>query len=433
MRDIAQGLLPGDGTFSDESVRFDGVVAHLLGMQAPVVIAMEDLHWADQKSLDWLKFIGRRIAQLPVFLVGTYRDDEVDATHPLRTVLGVLPAQSVLRLALQPLSLEAVRTLAQSGDWQAEDLHAVTSGNPFFVSELVSAGDPHGALPGSVSDAVNARLNGLPQELQSFLEALLGQGSDAPPLDRIVHHAQGAQDEGAVLKYAPLSARKAVEYGAHREAALYLRAALCCLDAAPERLAAAINEAIAILEREAPGAAGRRAKAFALRAQFHMLQDRMEEAGDWGARALELARAAGDREIQAHALNTIGAARQFRGDRSGEAMLKESLDIDLAEGFHEQAARVYTNLSGCLTEVPDLDRAEALVEQGIAFDTAHDLNAWTYDLVGRKAQLRFEQGRYDEAAMIAENVLGRDGQNAERRQGRCRGHTRCGPSADVRL
>ncbi|MEP2679364.1 LuxR C-terminal-related transcriptional regulator [Tateyamaria sp.] len=82
----------------------------------------------------------------------------------------------------------------------------------------------------------------------------------------------------------------------------------------------------------------------------------------------------------------------------------------MREGLHEQAARVYTNLSECLVEFRALDAAADLLDEGIAFDIAHDLDSWTYYLVGRKAQLSFERDLYEEALAIAKDVLRRDNQ-----------------------
>jgi len=77
------------------------------------VLVLEDLHWADEATLDLLRLIGRRVERTGSLIVATFRDDEVDAGHPLRLVLGGLAGSpAVERLALEPLSLSAVRVLA---------------------------------------------------------------------------------------------------------------------------------------------------------------------------------------------------------------------------------------------------------------------------------------------------------------------------------
>ena len=70
--------------------------------------------------------------------------------------------------------------------------------------------------------------------------------------------------------------------------------------------------------------------------------------------------------------------------------------------------RCETKSLQCLIELGEITRAQPLLEEGITFDVSHDLDAWTYYLVGRKAQLRFEQDRYVEAVDIAKSVLSRE-------------------------
>jgi DNA-binding CsgD family transcriptional regulator len=125
----------------------------------PTLLVLEDLHWADAATLDLVRYVGRRLDSARVLLVVTYRDDEVTLEHPLLQVLGSLPRDRTRRIALAPLSEGAVRQLALAAGRSAADLHRVTGGNPFFVTEVL-AGD-HGSVPPSVRDAVLARLGKL--------------------------------------------------------------------------------------------------------------------------------------------------------------------------------------------------------------------------------------------------------------------------------
>ena len=541
VRDIALKLLGPSRGEGDESRCFDGLMACLAQADRPTLLVIEDLHWVDERTLDWLKYLGRRIAQVPAMLVCSVRDDELEAGHPVRTALGLIPATRTTWLSLAPLTLEAVRQMMQPDATAPEHLLEITGGNPFLLTELLSGPTDGVAVPRSVTEAMNARLNALPAEVVSLLEHVACWPGPAPVnvvgglpdaagakrlefalrrkllvahdgrigfrhelarravLDRmdpglrlaaharflalltgnlaheaepdlVVHHAVEAGDEEAILLHAPLAAARAASLGAHREAARHLAHALKLADRLPTARAAELNEswayeaglaltidadviaarhkaadlwraagrpdrvgenlwwlsrmhwyrgeaeaaqryvaeAIVLLEQEAPSSA--KAKALALRAQYLMLQDNMEEATDWGRRALSMAEAVGDQEVRVHALNTVGSARLFRGHWDGEQLLRDSLGLALEHGLHEQAARVYTNLSECLIELRALDRAEALIEEGVAFDTAHDLDAWTFYLVGRKAQLRLEQDLCDEAATIARDVLSRQNQ-----------------------
>ena len=76
------------------------------------IVVIEDVHWADEATLDLLKYLGRRIQRTRALLIATYRDDETGPQHPLRLVLGDLATSTATRrLTLSPLSVDAVRTL----------------------------------------------------------------------------------------------------------------------------------------------------------------------------------------------------------------------------------------------------------------------------------------------------------------------------------
>src|SRR6185503_13299887 len=92
---------------------FSATLNELENEHTPSITVIEDVHWADEATIDLLKFLGRRINRVNSMLVATYRDDEVGADHPLRLVLGDLPHRSVARLRLPPLSERAVHVLAE--------------------------------------------------------------------------------------------------------------------------------------------------------------------------------------------------------------------------------------------------------------------------------------------------------------------------------
>ena len=123
--------------------------------QRKALIVIEDVHWADQATLDLLKYLGRRIHRTHSMLAVTYRDDELGPQHPLRLVIGDLPYAGTHRLSLAPLSEIAVAQLAERAGHTAAGLHDVTGGNPFFITEvLASSGE---TVPATVRDAVLAR------------------------------------------------------------------------------------------------------------------------------------------------------------------------------------------------------------------------------------------------------------------------------------
>jgi predicted ATPase/DNA-binding CsgD family transcriptional regulator len=150
---------------SDRSELFDAVIAQL-GSE-PTLMVIEDAHWADESTLDLIKFVARRIARLPAVLAVTYRDDEVMATHPLRRVIGYLPPADTTRIEVPPLSPEGVEVMARHALRSPRGLHELTRGNPFFLAELLrQSGD---GVPRSVEDLVLSRLAVLPEPSQAIV------------------------------------------------------------------------------------------------------------------------------------------------------------------------------------------------------------------------------------------------------------------------
>ncbi|GLW29637.1 LuxR family transcriptional regulator [Actinoplanes regularis] len=252
-----------------------------------LVLVLEDLHWADEATLDVLSLLGRRIGALPALVIATYRSDEVGRGHPLRRLLGELRGAGTRRLSVGPLSAGAVCELARSHGRDGTALHRATGGNPFFVTEVLAGDD--GEVPLTVRDAVLARAARLGPEAAAVLDAvsvtppyaelrliedatgldealragmlesvpggvafrhelaritveeslaphrrlelhrgvlrvLLGEPEKADP-SRVAHHADAAGDDEVVLAWAPRAAERAAGSGAHREAAAqYARA-----------------------------------------------------------------------------------------------------------------------------------------------------------------------------------------------------------------
>jgi len=156
----------------DTARPYDVAAALLRELKAPPsVVVLEDLHWADAATLDVIGVVGRRIASVPVLLVLTYREDELDRTHPLRIALGRLPgSDQVTRIGLTGLSRQAVAKLAGPGGISARELHRLTSGNPFFVTEVLAADTAR--VPHTVRDAVLARAARLSQAARNLLDAV---------------------------------------------------------------------------------------------------------------------------------------------------------------------------------------------------------------------------------------------------------------------
>jgi tetratricopeptide (TPR) repeat protein len=148
---------------------FQSIYQALRPPNPPSLLVVEDVHWADEATLDLLKFLGRRAQRTRALLAITYRDDEVGDRDPLRLLLGDLARVAAARaLCPAPLSAQAVRSLAERAGRSVEGLHAVTGGNPFFVTEaLASEGS---RVPGTVRDAVLARAARLSPEARELVD-----------------------------------------------------------------------------------------------------------------------------------------------------------------------------------------------------------------------------------------------------------------------
>jgi DNA-binding CsgD family transcriptional regulator len=170
LRDIARASGAAFDLQSDHIRAFESMLRLLSQGAAPALLIIEDVHWADTATLDLIRFLGRRIARVRALIVITYRDEEVDARSPVRNVLGEAPVGSVERMTLQPLSLAAVTSLAAKAGRRAEQLYALTAGNPFLVTEALAV---EGDMPtDAVRDSTLARASRLSESARAVLEAV---------------------------------------------------------------------------------------------------------------------------------------------------------------------------------------------------------------------------------------------------------------------
>jgi DNA-binding CsgD family transcriptional regulator/type II secretory pathway predicted ATPase ExeA len=166
-----------------------------LARRAPTVLVLEDLHWADEATLDVVRLLARKADTAPALVLGTYRDDELDLRHPLRVVLGELArASNIARCELAPLSFDAVARLAEPHGIDPDELYRRTAGNPFFLSEVLAGGDRE--IPPTVRDAVLART----ARLSAEAAALLGAVSVSQPQAELwLLHALASESQLACL------------------------------------------------------------------------------------------------------------------------------------------------------------------------------------------------------------------------------------------
>lgn len=180
--DIAPHLDAGVGQLLASGERDGLFEAFLASVErvAPVVVVVEDLHWADSSTLDLVRFLSRRLERVPALVVVTYRDDHLVSSDPLRVMLGDIASSPVVRRIPVPLlSPDAVAELAAGTTIDAAALHQETGGNAFFVSEVIAAGGEQ--LPGSVQDAVLARVHRLSPQARQTLESAAVIGSRIEP------------------------------------------------------------------------------------------------------------------------------------------------------------------------------------------------------------------------------------------------------------
>jgi DNA-binding CsgD family transcriptional regulator len=412
---------------------FESVLSELRETRRPKLFVVEDAHWADEATLDLLKFVGRRIAQAPCLLVVTWRDDEVDAAHPLRRLTGQLPAEIATRFDVPRLSPAAVAQLARQAFRAPEGIHRITQGNPFFVSELLR--NESFDVPRGVQDLVLSRLSRLsppaqdivrlacvvPGRIERWLvEVLLSNTPEAleEALDSGLLVAQGND-----LAFRHELARVAVEVSLSPALAPSLHARiLSALDreGAPESsLARRVHHAVragnaAAVRRFAPEAArqaqlrgahkeaaaqwrtalahsdglplAERAAMFDALSYESYLIDRAEDALSASAQARALWQALGDSRREGDALRWMSRLSWYNG-RSAQAEAHAERAIELLSGqlpHGREMAMAWSNraqlcmLSGRAREAQDWGRqalrlAEELGEDAVDVQ-AHALN-----------------------------------------------------------
>jgi DNA-binding CsgD family transcriptional regulator/tetratricopeptide (TPR) repeat protein len=168
--DIAHEVGGGLADAADSADRHHLMTALLDELRHPSLLVIEDAHWADQATLDVIRFVGRRAAQTRSVVVVSYRNDEAPPGTPLRSVLGDLATYDhAVRLEVPPLSPDGVALLAVDHGMDPVRLSELTGGNPFYVTEVLAAAG--WTLPATVGDAVLARAGRLSESSRRALEA----------------------------------------------------------------------------------------------------------------------------------------------------------------------------------------------------------------------------------------------------------------------
>jgi len=443
-------LLPGlagaapasDAASSDTPAQgrlFEAVLGLLdrLGEDAPVVLALEDLHWADPSTRAFVAFLARSLCRERVLVVLTYRLDELHRRHPLRPLLAEIERDpNVHRVTLEPLSRDELASALEDILGAPPDaglldrLHARSEGNPLFMEELLAAGvDGRGALPVTLRDALMVRIEQLTETAQELLRILavgqyvdhatLGEVSGLPRAELVAALREGVASH---LIVAQADDRYAFRHALLREvvaddllpgerielhrafaAALEGRAAE---GPAGAQLAAGIahHYAAAGDQRAALGASVRAAAAAESLHAFG-------EAALLFERALELWDRVPDAEAvagmdQVALLHRAGDAFIASGDRSRPTpMLRAALEMVDEQAEPRRAAALLERLAmahwraGRPREGLDTaERALALVEHGEPTPERATIYAWW-------AKTRMLQGRYRDATAFARKAI----------------------------
>ena len=368
------------------------------------VLVLEDLHWADEATLDVVALLAARISSAPALVLASYRDDERDRVSALRVLLGEL-AERPLRLKVEPFSPAAVAVLATPYGLDAPELHARTGGNPFFVTELLAAAGER--LPETVRDAVLARAARLSEAGRRLLEAIAvvpGQaeiwllevmaGGLLDQLDECLasgaltawdttvafrHDLARVAVEQAIPPHRRLALHRAAlealegkqdtdfaRIAHHAEAAADTKAVLQWAPRAARRAAASgahreaaaqYAQALRFADSQPPEA---RAELLERRAAECYLSSQIDDAIDAQQQALDCSRRLGDLRREGNALRVLSRLLFFAG-RASEA---EPLVLD-AIGLLEQLppghelAMAYANLSQRRMVVDDTEEAAA--------------------------------------------------------------------------
>ena len=392
-----------------------------LRRRSPTVLVLEDVHGADEATLDVLRLLARRVESVPALVLVSYRDDELDRGHPVRVALGELATgEATGRMKVAPLSAAAVAKLAEPLGVDAEELYRKTSGNPFFVTEALATGADE--IPYTVRDAVIGRaarlspaartlldavavvppqaelwlLESLADDAVDRLEECLSSGmltsvsgavafrhelarlaveESLPPNRRLELHSKALR----ALKDPPGGARDLARLAHHAEAAGDADAVLRFAPAAGARAASlgAAREAAAQYAR-----ALRFADALGLDARGELLDWRayacyligeFDEAIDAQQRAVECHRQLGDRRREGDSLRSLSRLLRYLG-RTEEAMQvgREALAVLERLPAGHELAMAYCNLSHLHMHLEDAGKT---IEWGTrALDLAEDLD-----------------------------------------------------------
>ncbi len=412
LRDIARASGESFDLGADHIRSFEWMLRLLSDGASPSVLIIEDVHWADTATLDLIRFLARRIARVRALILITYRDEELDARSPMRSVLGDAPAGSIERMTLEPLSLAAVTRLAAMAGRSGEALFALTAGNPFLVTEALAV---DGDMPtDAVRDSTLARASRLPEPGRVVLEAVsifprraetavvadLVKGAIGGGLDICVEKGMLSL-QGGLLQFRHELARRAIESSI-----------------APARLRGLHQRVVDVLKKRSDARAGEVAHHAERAADVTVLLKFARLAGEGAARAGAPREAASHFAAMLRHRGALGAGQvvEVLERHAEQAYLMGAADIAMISMTEAaQLRRAAEDVIGLGRDLTRLTRfawmcgrraeAERYIEEAIAVLQAAPAGpglAWAYS---HQSQLDMLASRMDSAVSWGERAL----------------------------
>ncbi len=196
-----QGDIPKNiANINDRAGFFAGFLHQLENQKETTLIVIEDIHWADEATMDFIKFFARRITNFRCLFILTYRDTEIDNQHPLRNVLGQVPPDSFIRLQLTPLSRFIVEKMAIEKGYKGEDVYSISAGNPFYVNEILASYNV--GVPDNIKDSILSSYDRLDEKTKQVWQilAVLPTGLEIKYLEKMEPSYATAIHSGIGLK-----------------------------------------------------------------------------------------------------------------------------------------------------------------------------------------------------------------------------------------
>ncbi len=422
-----------------QSQVFEGLLALLeaLGEQGPVLLVIEDLHWADSSTRSFLSFLARTLCGEALLVVGTYRSDELHRRHPLRPLLADLGRDHAARLIeLPPFTREELADqlegilAAPPEPGLVERLYTRSEGNALFAEEILAAGlDGRGALPPTLRDALMLRVERLSRPAQELLRWLACQAAADHELLTAVAGLDALDLRDALRETVASQIVVALPSGSYAFRHALLREVVHDDLLPGERtemhaaLARALEARIDAGERGAHitaaaahhwKAAGDQPAALASSVRAAAAAERVNAAAEAQAlleRALDLWERVDEPEALAsmtrvELLERTAEAAEAAGDSAREeALLRVTLaQVDAAAEPHK-AAKLMRNLGYALWNLHRQDEAMQTFDAGLALLPPDEQSSDRAALLGAKAKKRMLQARFAEAEGAAGEAL----------------------------